>query len=62
MKVPDTLSLVNGAQLAALSCDAYGIPKSTNTDRFGYTGQAWLPELGLFHYKARMYHRGWEDF
>ncbi len=48
-------SSVNGAQLAALSYDAYGIPKSTNTDRFGYTGQAWLPELGLFHYKARMY-------
>lgn len=23
--------------------------------RFGYTGQAWIPELGLWHYKARFY-------
>ena len=22
---------------------------------FGYTGQAWLPEVGLYHYKARAY-------
>jgi RHS repeat-associated protein len=41
---------------SALSYDAYGIPKSTNAGRFGYTGQAWLKELGLFHYKARVYH------
>lgn len=25
------------------------------TGTFGYTGQAWLPELGLYCYKARMY-------
>jgi RHS repeat-associated protein len=36
--------------------DAYGIPAATNSGRFGYTGQAWLPELGLYHYKARVYH------
>jgi RHS repeat-associated protein len=41
---------------SALSYDAYGIPKSTNAGRFGYTGQAWLKELGLYHYKARVYH------
>jgi RHS repeat-associated protein len=23
--------------------------------RFGYTGQAWLPELGMYYYKARIY-------
>jgi RHS repeat-associated protein len=23
--------------------------------RFGYTGQAWLPELGMWYYKARIY-------
>jgi RHS repeat-associated protein len=23
--------------------------------RFGYTGQAWIPEIGLYHYKARVY-------
>ena len=39
-----------------LTYDAFGIPKSTNYDRFGYTGQAWLKELGIFYYKARIYH------
>jgi len=37
------------------SYDEYGIPGSTNSGRFQYTGQAWLPELGLYYYKARMY-------
>jgi RHS repeat-associated protein len=51
--------------------DDYGIPQgktpagaiitngtgltTTNFGRFGYTGQAWLPEVGLSYYKARMY-------
>ncbi|MBT2134663.1 hypothetical protein KK137_09985 [Croceibacterium sp. LX-88] len=35
--------------------DEYGIPGSTNAGRFQYTGQAWIPELGLYYYKARMY-------
>lgn len=39
----------------ALTYDAYGIPGNANLDRFGYTGQIWFKELGLFHYKARMY-------
>jgi RHS repeat-associated protein len=34
---------------------AVGIPSTTALPRFGYTGQAWIPELGLWHYKARMY-------
>jgi RHS repeat-associated protein len=38
-----------------LAYDTYGIPASKNLDRFGYTGQIWLKELGLFHYKARVY-------
>ncbi|HKR23720.1 MAG TPA: RHS repeat-associated core domain-containing protein, partial [Allosphingosinicella sp.] len=25
------------------------------TGRFQYTGQIWLPELGMYHYKARIY-------
>ena len=37
------------------SYDEYGIPASTNLGRFGYTGQAWLPELGMYYYKARIY-------
>jgi hypothetical protein len=35
--------------------DEYGIPNTTNAGRFQYTGQAWLPELGMYHYKARIY-------
>jgi RHS repeat-associated protein len=35
--------------------DEYGIPGAGNTGRFQYTGQAWLPELGMYHYKARIY-------
>ena len=44
-----------GAVINKLAYDAYGIPATANVDRFGYTGQAWLKELGLYHYKARMY-------
>jgi RHS repeat-associated protein len=37
------------------SYDEYGIPAATNVGRFGYTGQAWLPEIGMYYYKARIY-------
>ncbi len=42
------------------SFDDYGIPAASNASipqggRFAYTGQAWLPELKLYHYKARLY-------
>jgi RHS repeat-associated protein len=35
--------------------DEYGIPASTNVGRFQYTGQAWLDEIGMYYYKARIY-------
>lgn len=39
--------------------DEYGIPNPgndvTTAGRFQYTGQAWIPELGMYHYKARVY-------
>jgi RHS repeat-associated protein len=35
--------------------DEWGIPNAGNSGRFQYTGQAWMPELGLYYYKARMY-------
>jgi RHS repeat-associated protein len=35
--------------------DEYGIPQAGNTGRFQYTGQAWLPEIGMYYYKARIY-------
>ena len=44
-----------GSSPSINSYDEYGIPGSTNTGRFQYTGQAWLPELGMYHYKARIY-------
>ncbi|MDB5691070.1 MAG: ParB-like nuclease domain [Alphaproteobacteria bacterium] len=45
----------NGNLIAINGYDAWGIPNSTNLGRFGYTGQAWLPELGMWYYKARIY-------
>ena len=45
----------NATTLAVNSYDEYGIPAATNLGRFQYTGQAWLPEVGLYYYKARMY-------
>ena len=35
--------------------DAWGIPNAANQGRFQYTGQAWLVELGMYYYKARIY-------
>jgi RHS repeat-associated protein len=44
-----------GATTNINSYDEYGIPAAGNIGRFGYTGQAWIPELGMWYYKARMY-------
>ena len=35
--------------------DEYGQPGSSNLGRFQYTGQQWLPDFGLYNYKARAY-------
>jgi RHS repeat-associated protein len=50
----------NGAKLEVNAYDEYGLPDSSLNDiatkgRFRYTGQVWLPELGMYYYKARMY-------
>jgi RHS repeat-associated protein len=45
----------SGAAITVSRYDEYGIPASTNSGRFQYTGQTWLPELGLYYYKARIY-------
>lgn len=45
----------NGNSVGINAYDAYGVPNSGNIGRFQYTGQAWLAELGLYHYKARLY-------
>jgi RHS repeat-associated protein len=44
-----------GAMAAISTYDEYGLPKSSNPGRFQYTGQMWLPELGVYNYKARIY-------
>ena len=44
-----------GAMLGINKYDEYGVPQSTNLGKFGYTGQAWLPEVSLWYYKARAY-------
>jgi RHS repeat-associated protein len=52
---------INGNRVAVNGYDEYGIPNgyagsgTPNTGRFQYTGQAWIPELGMYHYKARVY-------
>lgn len=50
------------SQREQYSYDEFGIPGGDNQGvgaggegRFKYTGQVWLPELGLYHYKARAY-------
>jgi RHS repeat-associated protein len=44
-----------GTPVSVNSYDEYGVPATTNTGRFQYTGQTWLPELGMYYYKARIY-------
>jgi RHS repeat-associated protein len=45
----------NGDPIAINAYDEWGIPNASNLGRFGYTGQSWLPELGMWYYKARIY-------
>jgi RHS repeat-associated protein len=45
----------SGNAVAINTYDEYGIPGSGKMGRFQYTGQSWLPERGLYHYKARIY-------
>ncbi len=49
------LTDASGAAVAIDRYDEYGIPQSSNVGRFQYTGQIWVPELGLYYYKARFY-------
>jgi RHS repeat-associated protein len=50
-------ALVNadGSPSVINTYDEYGIPAAANDGRFQYTGQAWIPELGMYYYKARIY-------
>lgn len=44
-----------GATVNINAYDEYGIPAPGNVGRFGYTGQTWLSEVGMWYYKARMF-------
>ncbi len=50
-----------GARQVLNTYDEFGIPDlAAGNDiatkgRFRYTGQVWIPELGMYHYKARIY-------
>ena len=44
-----------GAVIVTNTYDEYGVPGGSNLGRFQYTGQQWISELGLYHYKARAY-------
>lgn len=51
-----------GAVVQVNSYDDYGVPASGNVGRFGYTGQLWLAEIGMYSYKNRIYHPGLARF
>jgi RHS repeat-associated protein len=48
----------SGTVTSVNTYDEYGKPGSGNAGRFQYTGQKWIAEIGLYDYKARMYHPG----
>jgi RHS repeat-associated protein len=49
------VALGDGSAAVVNGYDSWGIPNAGNQGRFGYTGQAWIPELGMWYYKARVY-------
>jgi RHS repeat-associated protein len=50
------VAIVNDSGMTRINTyDEYGKPGSGNIGRYQYTGQMWLPEAGLYYYKARMY-------
>jgi RHS repeat-associated protein len=51
----DSVADGSGNLIGINTYDEYGKPGSGNIGTFQYTGQAWLPELGIYYYKARMY-------
>lgn len=49
------ISNVSGGVTRINKYDAFGIPDDNNQGRFSYTGQIYIPELEMYHYKARIY-------
>ncbi len=48
-------SNASGAKLEIATYDAYGLTTAPSGWRFQYTGQAAIPQIGLYYYKARFY-------
>jgi RHS repeat-associated protein len=44
-----------GGSIGINTYDEYGQRGTANVGMFGYTGQAWLPSMGVWYYKARVY-------
>lgn len=44
-----------GTTLGINRYDEFGSPAAGNVGRFQYTGQPWIPELGLYYYQSRIY-------
>ena len=50
------IALTDGSGAAGVNrYDEYGVPASGNAGRFQYTGQMWLEDAGVYHYRARAY-------
>ncbi|KAK0332766.1 hypothetical protein LTR94_023609 [Friedmanniomyces endolithicus] len=51
------VSILDGSANAVTvnTYDEYGQPGSSNSGRFQYTGQMWLPQAQIYHYRARAY-------
>jgi RHS repeat-associated protein len=45
----------SGTALAIKAYDEYGVSSGGDVGAFQYTGQTWLPDLGMYYYKARVY-------
>jgi hypothetical protein len=43
----------SGAATTINTYDEYGVPAGGNAGRFQYTGQIWVAEAGVYHFKAR---------
>lgn len=53
------MALITAAGAALINTfDEYGVHGNANAGRFQYTGQILIPELDLYHYKARVYAPG----
>ena len=48
----------SGVRTATLTYDEYGNPGAGNVGAYQYTGQMWLADAGIYHYKNRAYHPG----